>query len=233
MKNKLKMAIIGILSASFLMTSCIENISNPLKCGSDIDLGRVDMTAETESYFPFTGKEKIVLKNRNNEELTLEHFNPTTPVKTEIVNEAARPCDENLFDRQSIRYKTTRLDGLYEHKGKRQMHIYYDAFAIAYGQTLSELAILDYVYIGALVDSSKGASATQYYQFRGDTSKIGEFHRSYKSDMSFVADTTIGSKNFKNVISAKNTRHSVSFAKGKGLIAIKFDDELWMVDRIE
>jgi hypothetical protein len=229
MRNESKF-VIGCIISAFFLASCGNTKS---KCGDNIDLGRVDITAETAAYFPYTGKEKIIIKNANNEELTLTRFNSLTAAQSDSKYESARPCDVDIFDRQKIVYSTNRFQSLFQNTGKRQMSFGYDAFANARGETVAGLGISDYMYINAQADSTKGTGGTLYSQFRGDTSKISPFDRKPNSEVNFVADTTIRGKNFKNVLYTKNTRHALYIAKGKGLIAMKFDDELWLVDRVE
>ena len=118
MKNSLKLAIVAAVLVSSL-SSCISDLGVTLKCGKDIDLGRLDLTDETKPYFPYTGNEKIVLKNTKGEEVTLEKFIDSAKVQTEITNIAATLCNEGIFDRQQAFYKTTRYNFLFINKGKR------------------------------------------------------------------------------------------------------------------
>jgi hypothetical protein len=234
MKNESKIVLAFIAFACFMTSSCIGVVGGDItsKCGDDIDLGRIDLTTETTLYFPYTGREKIILKNANNEELTLQKLDGPLPVQVELTSEAANLCVASQFDSQNAVYKTTRFACYFQNTGKRQMSFNYAAEVKAKGETKSTLGIFDSFSIGSLADSDKGAGGAGNAQFRGDTAKVATY-RSYSSGIRFVADTTIGGKNFKNVMYAKNSRHSVCFAKGKGLIAMKFDDELWLVDRVE
>ena len=227
--KKLLNPVIAIAILATLMMSCRGK--SIFKCGDDIDLGRIELTEDTKSYFPYTGNEKIVLKNAKGEEITLESFNAASKPQEDITNETARLCDEGFLDKQIVFIKTTRLNFGYVNKGKRQMSFSYDAFASGQGESKDKLGVYDYLYLTTTIDSSKGVSGSKYLQIRGDISQLKG--QSYSTGISFAADTTIGNKNFKNVFSAKNPYSTVSIAKGKGLIALKVNDELWLVDRVE
>ena len=236
MKLETKKSFAGIvffMSILVFLNSCGDS-SRIFKCDSDIDLGFIEMTNETKSYFPYTGNEKIILKNQNNEEITLVKYNAVEPIEKELSYTAAELCNEGVIDKQLALYNTKRLNSLYENKGKRQMSFYFDAHISARGETKSSLGIYDYMNIGSMADSTKGVSFSRNSQFRGDTSKKNLFPILVNYvNMSFVSDTIIGNKSYKNVITAQNARHSLSIAQNKGLIAMKFDNELWVVDRIE
>lgn len=221
------------MSMLVFLTSCTDS-TRLFKCDADIDLGIIEMTNETKSYFPYTGNEKIILKNQNNEEITLVKSNTANPVEEELSYTAAVLCNEGLFDKQVVLYKTKQLSSLYVNKGKHQMSFSFNAHVSARGEVKTSLGIYDYMDVGSMADSTKGMSFSRNSQFRGDTSKKNLFSIPINYvNISFASDTTISNKNYKNVITAKNTRNSVSIAQGKGLIAMKFDDELWVVDRIE
>ena len=208
MKNESKNIVVFVLSVLFAASGC--NFDKT-KCGKDVDLGRVDITAETAAYFPYTGKEKIIIKNANNEELTLTRFNSSTAAQSDAQYEAARPCDVDIFDRQRFLYTTNRFQSLYQNTGKRQMSFSYDASARAIGEDKASLGICDYVYLSSMVDSTKGRTGSNYFQFRGDTAKVNGYKRLSDFEINFVADTTIRGKNFKNVLYTKNTdTHSTS-----------------------
>lgn len=226
--------IVFFMSMLVFLTSCTDS-TRLFKCDADIDLGFIELTNETKSYFPYTGNEKIVLKNQKNEEITLVKTNTLKPIETEVSNTASVLCNEGFFDKQVAFFITKLLDCTFENKGTRQMSFSFIVYVDARGQSKANLGICDYMKVDSRADSTKSISFSKYSQFRGDTTKRTFFSDSsiYPSIISFASDTTISNKNYKNVITTKNTRHSVSIAQGKGLIAMKFDDELWVVDRIE
>jgi len=213
------MKILTLIIALGLLVSC--------SCPADQKIGTVKLDPVTLSYFPYTGQEKLIFKNRQGQ--TIKFYAPQglTNSKTKIA--VYKRCSEFKFDGKTT-YK------YYEGQGKKIWFKSDNGYAIN---------------LGLFTENLKPEQVAFYDKLTVDLMKVGGIGRMelvtkvrlknhnendiYLTDKAIrVGNIKLVNKTFHDVWSSKNFDGRILYYnKIKGIVGFNDGEHLYYLDEIE